>query len=85
MPANITIQDKITQKIENYLRLPVHDIDDSPLKWWKSDDTRFPLSAKMAKKYLCACATSVVSKRVFSLAGYIASYVRNYLKPNKID
>ena len=85
IPANITTQDKITQEIESYLRLPVHDIDDSPLKWWKSEDTKFPLLAKMAKKYLCVCATSVASERVFSLAGYIASNVRNCLKPSKID
>ena len=65
MPANITLQDKITQEIENYLRLPVHDIDDPPLKWWKSEDTTFPLLAKMAKKYLCVCATSVASERIF--------------------
>ena len=64
MPANITLQDKITQEIENYLCLPVHDIDDSPLKWWKSEDTTFPLLAKMAKKYLCVCATSVASERI---------------------
>ena len=85
IPANITTQDKITQEIESYLRLPVHDIDDCPLKWWKSEDTKFPLLAKMAKKYLCVCATSVASERVFSLAGYIASNVRNCLKPSKID
>ena len=81
MPANITLQDKITQEIENYL----HDIDDSPLKWWKSKDTKFPLLAKMAKKYLCVCATSVASERIFSLAGYIGSNVRNCLKPSKVD
>ena len=81
MPANITLQDKITQEIENYL----HDIDDSPLKWWKSKDTTFPLLAKMAKKYLCVCATSVASERIFSLAGYVGSNVRNCLKPSKID
>ena len=85
IPVNITTQDKITQEIESYLRLPVHDIDDCPLKWWKSEDTKFPLLAKMAKKYLCVCATSVASERVFSLAGYIASNERNCLKPSKID
>ena len=68
MPANITLQDKITQEIENYLRLPVHDIDDSPLKWWKSEDTTFPLLAKMAKKYLCVCATSVASERIIQFS-----------------
>ena len=76
MPANITLQDKITQEIENYL----HDIDDSPLKWWKSKDTR-PKWLKNIYAYMLP----VRKERIFSLAGYIGSNVRNCLKPSKID
>jgi len=47
------------------------------VKWWGREETRFPLLGKIVKKYLCVCATSVASERVFSTAGYIASKVRN--------
>jgi len=76
------MQDKVTKEIENYLQVPVSDINESPLKWWGREETRFPLLSKIVKKYLCVCATIVASERVFSMA---ASNVRNCLKPNEID
>ena len=62
LPANITMQDKITKDIENYFQLPVFDIDESPLNWWRTEEAKFSLLAKMAKKYLCVSATSVASE-----------------------
>ena len=85
LPANMIMQDKITKEIKNYFQLPVSNINESPLKWWKTEEAKFSLLAKMAKKYLCVSATSVASERAFSTAGYIGSNVRNCLKPSKID
>ena len=62
LPANMVMQDKIIKEIENYFQLPVSDIDESPLKWWKTEEAKFLLLAKMAKKYLCVSATSVASE-----------------------
>jgi len=33
VPTNITMQDKVKKEIENYLQVPVSDINESPLKW----------------------------------------------------
>ena len=48
----MTVQDKITKEIENYFQLSVSGIDESPLKWWKIEEAKFSLLAKMIKKYL---------------------------------
>jgi len=46
MSAQITMQHKITQEIENYLQVSVQNIDKSPLKWWKSEEAKFSLLGK---------------------------------------
>ena len=56
-----------------------------PLAWWKNNAVRFPLLSVLAKKYLCVCATSTASERVFSTAGNVVTSTRNLLKPEKVD
>ena len=38
------------------------DPDKDPLKWWKDEAKHLPILARFARKYLCACATSVPSE-----------------------
>ena len=45
---------------------------------------QFPLIAKLARKYLCVCATSVPSERLFSIGGKIVDG-RSRLKPDKVN
>ena len=46
----------------------------------------YPRLAKLARKYLRICATSVPSKHVFSCAGWIVSDQRaKLLEPDKVD
>ena len=53
--------------------------------WWKDNTSRFPLLAKLARKYLSAPPTSVLSERLFSSAGDIYTEKRNRLSPDKAE
>ena len=69
----LTKQQIIAQEISQYC--PHHKLgtDDSPLLWWKVEHSKFPNLVKLARKYLCICATSVPSKQVFSCSGHIVT------------
>ena len=68
-----------------YLQYPALDIDESQLEWWKLECKCMPLLSAVAHKYLCVCATSVPSERVFSVGGQLVSQKRNSLKPEKVN
>ena len=68
-----------------YFQIPVMDIDENLLKWWKHESTRIPLLFQLAKQYLCSCATSVASERTFCTAGNIITSNRSLLKPEKAN
>lgn len=69
-----------------YCREPVIQGEEDPLVWWKQEGTRrFPLMSRVARKYLCICATSCPSERVFSTAGKVVHPLRVLLKPEKVD
>ena len=57
----------------------------NPITWWKANQERYPLLAKLAKQLLCVPATSVPSERVFSMSGTITNAKRNSLKPENLD
>ena len=40
---------------------------------------------KAAQKYLCICATSCASERLFSTAGNVVLSFKATLKPDKVD
>ena len=81
----LTPQQKVKQEIDQFLTHPQPDISDDPLIWWKSESVRYPVLAKLARKFLCLCATSVSSERVFSCGGNIVTDKRTCLKPEKVD
>ena len=80
-----TPEDRITSEVDLYLQAPQLDTDDNPLEWWKTNHKTFPILAILAKKYLCICATSSASERVFSTSGVIVSAKRTCLKPAKVN
>ena len=55
------------------------------LSYWCSATKRLPLFSSLARKYLDIPATSVLSERVFSAAGYIVSNRRASMKPAKVN
>jgi len=64
---------------------PEIKLNENPLLWWKAKETQYPKLSKVAKKYLCASATSASSERVFSTAGFISKDRRNRISPDKLD
>ena len=80
-----TPEERVTSEMDLYLQAPQLDTDDNPLEWWKTNHKTFPILAIFAKKYLCICATSSASERVFSTSGIIVSPKRTCLKPAKVN
>lgn len=82
--APLTTEERAAAEITRYLREDVLDGEEDPLMWWKINEQRLPVMAKLARKYLCVCATSTASERVFSTAGNIVTPSRALLKPDKV-
>lgn len=72
-------------EVTRYLQEEVLDASSDPLMWWRDNHRRFPLIAKLAQKYMCICATSTSSERMFSTAGNIVTPQRSCLKPHKVN
>ena len=83
--VQLTSQQRVKQEIDQYLTHPQLNMEDEPLPWWKSECVRYPVLAKVAKKFLCLCATSVPSERVFSCGRHIVSDIRTCLKTQRVD
>ena len=62
-----------------------NDVKSFPLEWWKAQEKQFPLFGRLIRHYLCICATSVPSERVFSAGGNIVTTSRSSLKPARVD
>lgn len=78
-------RERIKNEIEKYEKAPQADSDSNPLDWWRMYAETYPNLAKMARKYLCICASSSPSERVFSKSGHIVSKRRCSLKPDKVN
>ncbi|XP_056437049.1 E3 SUMO-protein ligase ZBED1-like [Gadus chalcogrammus] len=72
-------------ELTRYLQEEPIDSNDNPLAWWCNNQERFPLLSKVARKYMCICATSTPSERVFSVAGNVVTPLRSCLKPHKVN
>lgn len=83
--GTVSVSDQCKRELEIYLQYPSLDIDESPLQWWKLECKRLPLLSIAARKYLCVCATSVTSERVFSIGGQVVNSRRSCLKPHKVN
>ena len=54
----------------------------NPLDWWRINEKRFPRIAALARRILCAQATSAPSERLFSAAGLTIANDRASLLPD---
>ena len=80
-----SVSDQLKHELEMYLQYPSLDIDESPLHWWELECKRLLLLSIAVRKYLCVCATSVTSERVFSIGGQVVNSRRSCLKPHKVN
>jgi hypothetical protein len=53
--------------------------DQDALLWWRENANRFPVLARIARRFLCVPATSAPSERVWSAAGEIVGDRRSRL------
>lgn len=63
--------DVATHEIDLYYSQIKIPITEDPLTWWKNRANVFPYLSRLAKKYLCVPATSVLSERIFSRGGKV--------------
>lgn len=76
----------VQQEIERYLQAPQPDVDSDPFDWWKINETIYPNLAKLAKKYLCICATSTTAERLFSTSSdTVTCKLRSCHNPDKVN
>ncbi|XP_013865244.1 zinc finger BED domain-containing protein 1 [Austrofundulus limnaeus] len=73
------------EELNKYLQEDALDASSDPLVWWQDNQKRYPLMANLAQKYMCICATSTSSERMFGTAGNIATPERSCLKPHKVN
>lgn len=83
--STLTDEQRAEAEMAIYLQESAIDGEEDPLIWWKNNQCRFPLMANISRKYLCICATSTPSERVFSTAGSVVTPIRSLLKPEKVN
>ena len=59
--------------------------DTTVLQWWERYHVRYPEIANLARRRLCAQASSAISERAFSKAGLVLSKKRQRLTANHVD
>ena len=72
-------------EVTEYLAEKVTNITDNPLAWWKQNEEKFPLSARLAKKYLSLPASSAPSERIFSKMHAVVDKRRASLDPDRVE
>ena len=85
MSVTVPKRARANLELTRYLQEEPIDPNDNPLAWWRNNQERFPLLSTVARKYMCICATSAPSERVFSVAGNVVTPLRSSLKPHKVN
>jgi len=75
-----TNQEKVKQKLDQYLSQPHLDVEECLLEWWKNESSCYPLVAQLARKYLSVCTTSVPLNGVGETLYLIKDHVSNQTK-----
>ena len=69
----ITTEQQCRKELTDYLSIEKLDFEEDPLMWWKLASSKLLILSNTACKYLCVCATSLSSERVFSCSSNIVT------------
>ncbi len=83
--TTLTKKESIENELSSYLQSASIQSDADPLEGWKEHECVFPALSYMAKKHLCAHATSSPSERVFSCSGNIVICHGAAVKADAVD
>jgi len=83
--SSVSPTERIRKEVNDYSDEAVVPTDTDVLQWWKLRQSRYLSLANLAKSYLCVCATSVPSERIFSKSGYICNIHRSRLLPENVN
>lgn len=59
----------VKEEVAAYKAVSCISVDSDPLQWWKTNEPIYPLTAKLAKRYLAIPPTSVLARGYFQLLG----------------
>ena len=86
VPATSTVTEpSVKSEAELYLEMPAPPMHEDVLKWWASNETKFPALSVMARQYLGVPATSASAERLFSVAGRTYDDLRQNLKDEMLE
>ena len=80
----ISIEQRVKNELHSYTTSPKLDFEENPIRWWRMHSIEYPCLSRLAKKYLCICATSS-SECLFSSSGNVVKPNRCSLKPDTVD
>jgi hypothetical protein len=75
-------------ELTSYLEDKTHPMDDPNFRlvdWWRLNAHRYPVIAKIARKFLTVPATSVSSESTFSTGGRVLDDYRSSLRPKMVE
>ncbi len=84
-PCPVPIRVRAVSELTRYLQEEQLDSSADLLTWWRDNCGQFPLMEKVARHYMCICATSCASEWVFSAVGNIVTPLHSCLKPENIN
>ncbi|XP_074786812.1 E3 SUMO-protein ligase ZBED1-like isoform X2 [Athene noctua] len=76
---------EIHQQLENYIVEPLCKRSTDPLRWWKSNEHRFPAVARLSRQYLAVPATAVLPEQAFGTGESTLEHRRAVLAPENLD
>jgi hypothetical protein len=73
------------KELDQFLKITTNYIDTDPFEWWRVNQSRYPITSKIARQFLSIPASSAPCERLFSEAGSIISVDRHCLDPQLVE